>query len=87
MTTATAPARLPAVRGRATAAAFARVARTIATRAAAFACNRGATVIGAFGLASVAVGAGMVYRPAGLIVGGVLAVWFASLLPAGGGRR
>jgi len=40
-------------------------------------------VLGAAGLASVAVGAGMVYLPAGFIVGGGLAVWFASLLPRG----
>jgi uncharacterized membrane-anchored protein len=82
VTATTAPASLPAVRGRAT-AAFARVARSLATRAASAARKGGATVLGAAGLASVAVGAGMVYTPAGLIVGGVLAVWFASLLPGG----
>jgi amino acid permease len=48
--------------------------------------DRGATVLGAAGLASIAVGAGMVYLPAGFIVGGVLAVWFASLLPGGEGK-
>jgi hypothetical protein len=82
VTVATAPASLPATRGRAT-AVFARLARGVAARAATTARRGGATVIGAAGLASVAVGAGMVYRPAGLIVGGVLAVWFASLLPGG----
>ena len=82
MTATTAPASLPAIGGRAT-AAFARVARSLATRAASAARRGGATVLGAAGLASVAVGAGMVYLPAGFIVGGGLAVWFASLLPRG----
>lgn len=86
MTTVTAPApSLPAVSGRAI-AAFTRVARLLTTRAASAARTGGATVLGAAGLVSIAVGAGMVYRPAGLIVGGVLAVWFASLLPSGGAK-
>jgi hypothetical protein len=42
-----------------------------------------ASVIGTAGMVAIAVGAGMVYLPAGFIVGGVLAVWLASLLPAG----
>lgn len=81
MTTATVTPSLPAIRG--WAAAFVRAARGVAARVASAARAGGATVIGAAGLASIAVGAGMVYRPAGLIVGGVLAVWFASLLPGG----
>jgi hypothetical protein len=64
-------------------AAFTRTARTLSRRAGAVVARRGATVLGAAGLVSIAVGAGMVYRPAGLIVGGMLAVWFASLLPGG----
>lgn len=83
MTTATAPApSLAAARGRAI-AAFTRVARRVAASAGSAARKGGATALGAAGLASIAVGAGMIYRPAGLIVGGVLAVWFASLLPGG----
>jgi hypothetical protein len=82
VTVTTAPAGLPAPRGRAT-ASFARVVRSFAAWSASAARKGGATVLGAAGLATVAVGAGMIYRPAGLIVGGVLAVWFASLLPAG----
>lgn len=83
MTTATTPApSLAVTRGRAI-AAFTRTARTLSRRAGAVVAQRGATALGACGLASIAVGAGMVYTPAGFIVGGVLAVWFASLLPAG----
>jgi uncharacterized membrane-anchored protein len=82
VTVATAPASLPATRGRAT-AAFARVARGVATRAVTAARTGGASAVGAGGLASIALGAGMVYLPAGFVVGGALAVWFASLLPGG----
>ena len=78
---ATAPS-LTAPRGWAI-TAFTRTARALSRRAGAVVARRGATALGAAGLASVAVGAGMIYRPAGLIVGGLLAVWFASLLPAG----
>lgn len=86
MTTAIAPAGLPATRGRAI-AAFARVARTAAGRVAASARRGGATMIGVAGLASLAVGAGAQWGwPVGLMVGGPLAVWFASLLPAGDGK-
>lgn len=83
MTTATAPASLPAARGRAV-AAFVRSARRVVDRLASAARVGGATAIGAAGLVSIAVGAGMIYRPAGFIVGGILAVWFASLLGPGG---
>ena len=82
MTAVTAPASPPAVSGRA-AVAFARAARRVVNRAATAARTGGATAVGAAGLASIAVGAGMVYLPAGFIVGGGLAVWFASLLPRG----
>jgi uncharacterized membrane-anchored protein len=81
VTTVTAPASLTATRGRAV-AAFARLARRAVDRVAS-AASGAPTAIGAAGLASIAVGAGMVYLPAGFIVGGVLAVWFASLLPGG----
>lgn len=41
-------------------------------------------MIGAAGLAATAVGAGAEWGwPVGLMVGGPLAVWFASLLPGG----
>ena len=96
MTTASVPAHRLSLRGKAaaaprtdnrptparrTGAAFARaVAHT-----AVVARRGGASVLGAAGLASVAAGAGMVYLPAGFIVGGALAVWFASLLPGGNG--
>lgn len=82
MTTVTAPASQPATRGRA-AAGFARVVRLVVNRFATAARAGGATAIGAAGLASVAVGAGMIYLPAGFIVGGALAVWCARLLPGG----
>lgn len=83
MTTATAPApSLAATRGRVI-AAFTRTAREVTRRAGAVVARRGAAALGVGGLASIAVGAGMVYLPAGFIVGGALAVWFASLLPAG----
>lgn len=75
VTTLTSPT---AMSGR-VAAVFARVAVQVVSAAR----KGGATAIGAAGLASVAVGAGMVYLPAGFIVGGGLAVWFASLLPGG----
>lgn len=81
MTTATMHASLSAVRGRA-----AVLARALAARVVSAARKGGATAVGAAGLASIAVGAGMIYTPAGFIVGGALAVWFASLLPAGGKR-
>jgi hypothetical protein len=81
VTVTTAPAGLPALRGQA-AAALARAAGTFAARVVSIARRGGATALGAAGLASIAVGAGMVYLPAGFIVGGVLAVWFASLLPS-----
>lgn len=65
-------------------AAFARVARGVAAQATSAARRGGATAIGAAGLASVAVGAGAQWGwPVGLMVGGPLAVWFASLLPGG----
>lgn len=80
--TVSAPPSPAATRARAI-AAFTRVARATGARLAGAARRGGATVIGASGLASIAVGAGMVYLPAGLIVGGALAVWFASLLPGG----
>ncbi len=81
MTVTTAPAS-PAATGRAI-AAFTRVARRVVNRAGSAARTGGATAIGALGLANVALGFGMIYRPLGFIVGGALAVWFASLLPAG----
>jgi hypothetical protein len=73
---------IAATRGQ-VAAAFARVARGAAAQAVSAARKGGASAIGASGLASIAAGAGMVYLPAGFIVGGALAVWFASLLPSG----
>jgi cation transporter-like permease len=82
VTVTTAPVGLTATGGRAV-AAFARGARRAVARVATAARVGGATAIGAAGLASIAVGAGMVYLPAGFIVGGALAVWFASLLPGG----
>lgn len=83
MTTVTAvPTPSPTATGRAI-AAFTRTARALSRRAGVVVADRGASVLGAAGLGSVALGAGMVYRPAGFIVGGVLAVWFASLLPPG----
>lgn len=66
------------------AAASARVARRVTARAAALARAGGASATGAAGLASIAVGAGAEWGwPVGLMVGGPLAVWFASLLPGG----
>lgn len=66
---------------------FAVVARRavagFAARAYAKAKTGAATAVGVAGMGSVAFGVGMVYLPAGFIVGGALAVWFASLLPAG----
>lgn len=86
MTTTTAPVGPLAIRGRAI-AAFKRSVRSLAAQAISAVRTGGATALGAAGLASVAIGAGMIYRPAGLIVGGVLAVWFASLLPSVGDRK
>lgn len=41
-----------------------------------------ATAIGVGGMAAIAVGVGIVSRPGyGIIVGGALAIWLASLLP------
>lgn len=41
-----------------------------------------ASAIGVGGMAAIAVGVGMVSRPGyGIIVGGALAIWLASLLP------
>lgn len=86
MSTATVPTGLTATRGRAV-AAFARVARTAAGHTVAAARRGGATLIGVAGLASMAVGAGAQWGwPVGMMVGGPLAVWFASLLPAGDGK-
>jgi len=83
VTTVTAPAPSPsAIRGRAIGA----YARRVATRANAIARAGAASALGVVGLASIAVGAGMVYRPAGFIVGGALAVWLASLMPSGGAK-
>jgi hypothetical protein len=71
----------PAATGRAI-AVFARVTRSLVARAASTAQTGGATGIGAAGLLSIAVGAGAQWGwPVGLMVGGPLAVWFASLLP------
>ena len=62
--------------------AIAAFTRTAVTRVNAMARAGGATVLGAAGLASIAVGAGAEWGwPVGLMVGGPLAVWFASLLP------
>jgi hypothetical protein len=84
VTTATAPVpSLAATRGR-VAAAVARVARGVVARTVTAARAGGATAIGAAGLTSIAVGAGAQWGwPVGLMVGGPLAVWFASLLPGG----
>lgn len=83
MTTAPAQAPAPslsALCGRAM-TAFTRGARTAAGRVADSARRGGATLIGVAGLASIAVGAGAQWGwPVGLMVGGPLAVWFASLL-------
>ena len=74
---------LAAIRGRAV-AAFTRGARSLAVGVTSAARKGGATVVGAAGLALIAVGAGLEWGlPVGLMVGGPLAVWFASLLPAG----
>lgn len=65
--------------------AFGSVVRKVAMRAAlrvyATAKAGAASALGTAGMASVAVGAGMVYLPAGFMVGGGLAIWLASLLP------
>jgi hypothetical protein len=83
-TVATVPASSTAPRGRVV-AAFKRVARGVATRAATVTRRADGTKLGAAGLASIAVGAGAQWGwPVGLMIGGALAVWFASLLPAGG---
>lgn len=42
-----------------------------------------ATALGVAGMASITVAAGMLALPAGFAVGGVLAIWLASLLPGG----
>lgn len=43
-----------------------------------------ASALGVAGMAMVAVGVGIVSRPGfGIIVGGILAIWLASLLPGG----
>lgn len=97
MTSSTAPVSLSAPRGRAidaftrtargysrrAVAAVARHVGVVSRAAGAVAGRHGATAIGAAGLASVAYGAGQVYTPAGWIVGGALAVVFASRLPDG----
>lgn len=55
-------------------------------RAVAIAQRGAASTIGAAGLTATAVGAGAQWGwPVGLMVGGPLAVWFASLLPGGDG--
>jgi hypothetical protein len=65
-------------------AALARAARRVGTRAASIAREGAASTLGAAGLAAIAVGAGAQWGwPVGLMVGGPLAVWLASLLPAG----
>lgn len=82
MTAATSAASTPsptARRGR----AISVLARRAVTRAVTIAHQGAASVVGVAGLGSIAVGAGMVYLPAGFVVGGVLAVWLASLLPGG----
>lgn len=85
MTVTTAPASLPAIGARAL-TAFARAVRSRSARVASVARTGGATVIGAAGLLSTAVGAGAQWGwPVGLMVGGPLAVWFASLLTPNGG--
>lgn len=97
MTSTTAPVSLPASGGRAIAAftrtaraqlrragvAVARSAGEANRRASAMVARRGAAAVGVAGLGSIAYGAGQVYTPAGWIVGGALAVWFASRLPRG----
>ena len=83
MTVTTAPVS-PAANGGRAIAAFTRVARSAYDAAASAARKGGATVLGAAGLASIAVGAGAEWGwPVGLMVGGPLAVWFASLLGPG----
>ena len=62
--------------------AFGAFTRALSDRAVSSARRGAANAIGAAGLVTISVGAGMVYLPAGLIVGGALAVWFASLLPS-----
>lgn len=87
MTAVTEPVSPVATRGRAI-AAFARAARERATKVRAQLArvtrSHGATALGASGLGSIATGAGAQWGwPVGLMVGGALAVWFASLLGPG----
>jgi hypothetical protein len=56
--------------------------RALAIRTASAVRRGAANALGAAGLVTISVGAGLIYLPAGLIVGGALAVWFASLLPS-----
>lgn len=60
-----------------------KAAKRAAVRAYATAKAGAASALGTAGMASVAFGAGLVYLPAGFVVGGALAIWLASLLPAG----
>lgn len=64
-------------------AAAARMTGAAVRRGRALALRQGATALGAAGCGSIAYGAGMVYTPAGFIVGGALAVLLATRLPGG----
>jgi hypothetical protein len=80
VTTVSAPVTVPGVNLQKARAAL---AHSI-TRSVAVARRGAATVIGAAGLASGAIGAGAEWGwPVGLMVACPLAVWFASLLPSG----
>ena len=86
MTVATAPASLAAKRGQAT-AAFTQYVRARYVAAVVAVRTGGGTVLGAAGLAATAVGAGAQWGwPVGLMVGGPLTVWFASLLAGGASK-